>query len=406
LGAGILAILAYGVVSGRLPLPAIPGIGVVVAPPASDTPPVGAPSQMAGTASSPRPRLTPSGTLPVTLIGPASSADGWANALLDQFLGRLTESERPGDGFAWWQGSEAIGFLRYEGHAVHFKGGRLSIDDQTSVDIWIVSQNDPNALQRIGTIQTEASALVLGVTSPQSDRGDLQWIATGSAPDTALSALVIQTAARSAVLRAAYDPGSGQNHGALVLLGAQVLAGTTQTAVLTGTARTVTPQPPAGTPTPTHAPEASLGLLIETRLKPVIDVGLSFPPDVVAAFTAAHAWNGTLTWDESGPKVDNRPVNVNQASELTFQILTPNDPRGPAQPFLRTEYTGNVTRFPDEQMYFTGQRMNEVLYWMVAYGARRGGLLRVSYDDFGTRQAMTIIGFAPFIQPGSQTPNP
>jgi hypothetical protein len=104
--------------------------------------------------------------------------------------------------------------------------------------------------------------------------------------------------------------------------------------------------------------------------------------------------------------VDGRPVNVDQAGELVLQILTPNDPRGPAQPFLKAEYTGVVTRFPDEQIYFSGQRMNEVLYWTVYSSARRGGLLSVSYDDFGARQLITIFGFTPFSQSQTGTPKP
>jgi hypothetical protein len=332
-------------------------------------------------------------------------ADRWANVLLDRVLAKLQQPGPPGDGFAWWQGQEAIDLLTYPDEAVFFQGSRLSIGDRKAVVVYLVSPTDPNRLQQAASIQVDSSALVLSVTSLQPDHADTQWILGGSPPDTALQALVIQAAARSTVLRVAYSPGDDRI-GEIVLIGAQPLSGPVQTPIGTASPGPAITLSPATSPTPTHAPEGDLGVMIEARLKPVFDVGLSFPPDVVTKYTASHAWNGSLMWDETGPLVDGRPVNVDQASELILQILTPNDPRGPVQPFLKADYTGVVTRFPDEQIYFSGQRMNEVLYWIVLYGARRGGLLNVSYDDFGARQLITIIGFAPFGQTQTATPKP
>jgi len=61
--------------------------------------------------------------------------------------------------------------------------------------------------------------------------------------------------------------------------------------------------------------------------------------------------------------------------------------------FLRALYDGQTTRLPDEQVYFQGQRMNEILYWMARRATERGGRLIVSYDDFGAMQVITVVGF-------------
>jgi hypothetical protein len=345
-------------------------------------------------------------TVSVTLIGPPSSADVWANALLDRVLEQLLQRASPGDGFAWWQGQESTGVLGYDGLGLTFKDEPLSVNDQESLTILSVSPEDPNQTRRLASLRVESSALLINLSSSQPDRGDMQWILSGALPDTALESLVIQAAARSTALKVAYSSDSSGTGATMVLVGALPSSTAAPTPTQNGTPLTVTAVSTSVPPTSTHIPEVQMAVFVESKLKPVIDIGLSFPPDVVASYTAAHAWYGPLTWDEKGPEVDERPVSVNAASELSFLILTPNDPRGPAQPFLRSEYDGNATRFPDEQTYFVGQRMNEVLYWMVSYGARRGGLLLVTYDDFGSRQAITIIGFTPFSQPGTQTAMP
>jgi hypothetical protein len=399
LGIGLLVGLAAILIAGRAGLPRLQvgglltqlsptGPGEVLQPPVTAND-VTSSAMIAGTS---RP------TLVVTLVGPATPADAWANALLDRVQTGLQQPSQPGDGFAWWQGNEAIGPLTYSDQAVSFRGSRLSIAGETAIGLAIVSPNDPNQLQDVAAIHYDSGALTLNVTSTTPDHVDMQWILAGGSPDTALQALVIQAAARSVVLTAAYGSFAGQA-GELVLLSGYPIETPTQALVTATPGETQLASPTAPPPTPTHPPEADLGVAVELKLKPVLDAGLAFPADVVQRFTAVHAWHGSLAWDETGPKVDNRPVNVNQATELTFQILTPNDPRGSAQPFLTTEYTGNVTRFPEDQRYFAGQRMNEILYWMVFYSARQGGILEVSYDDFGARQFMTIIGFRPFNQP-------
>jgi hypothetical protein len=355
-----------------------------------------------GTGGKPATSSAISPTLVVTLIGPATPADAWANALLDRVLSRLKQPGRTGDGFAWWQGSQASGVLVFSDQSVLFDGRPFTVNDQTLINVLVVTQGDPNKLDQVGMIAVDQGALVLTVTGSQADQAGNRWILAANAPDTALQALVIQAAARSAGVRAAYSTSSGQGAD-LVLLGAPELGGAAATPTIP-TAATSPSGTVIGLPTPTRPPEAALGTLVESKLNPVLEAGLAFPQDVVTAYTAAHAWSGPLTWRETGPELNNRPMNVSRASDLTFLILTPNDPRGPAQAFLRATFTGDVTRFPDEQVYFQGQRMNEMIYWLVYYSAQHGGQLQASYDDFGARQSITIVGFTAFSQPPQRFP--
>jgi hypothetical protein len=336
-------------------------------------------------------------TLAVTLIGPTTAADVWANVLLDRVLDRLKQPSPAGDGFAWWQGSEAGGILTYSNQALFFARQPFSVTDQQAINLFVIAHDDPNKLEPVASIKVDQGALVLTVTSVKADQAEGRWILAESTPDTALQALVIQAAARSIIVRAAYSSSPGQD-GSLVLIEAQAMDYLTATVPGPESSTTATAAPQV-LPTPTRPPESALGTVIESKFNPVIEAGLAFPQDVVAAFTASHAWTGPLTWRETGPQLNNRPMNVAEAGDLTFLILTPNDPRGPAQPFLRATYAGDVTRFPDELVYFQGQRMNEIIYWFVYYSAQHGGQLQVSYDDFGARQSVTIVGFAQFSPP-------
>lgn len=337
----------------------------------------------------------------VTLIGPNTPADAWANAVLDRVLEYWKTPAGPGDGFAWWQNRDAIGNLMYIDGALSLANARLDVGAQSQIAIMTPDRADPNALASIGEITQTETVVNLLVSGTAPSEGTIRWALVGSTAETALNGLVIQAAARSISLQAGYS--SSGPEGILVLLPPSASATATSTRVAS-----LPPGKPISTatpiPTPTRVPDAELGAFVASRLNPVIDAGLAFPKDVVDAFTKFHAWTGPLTWTEAGPQVSDKAINVNQADELTILILTPNDPRGASQPFMHLTYNGNITRFPEDQIYFSGQRMGEVIYWLVSITARRGGQLIISYDDFGTRQFITVVGYQPFASATTSSP--
>ena len=101
------------------------------------------------------------------------------------------------------------------------------------------------------------------------------------------------------------------------------------------------------------------------------------------------------SWTDTGPTLNGQTMSVDQASELNFYALAPSDPAGTVSTFLKVVYNGSITRLPEKQIYFQGQRMEEILFWLVTHAAERDGQLRIAYDDFGAKQAITVIGFDP-----------
>jgi hypothetical protein len=121
-----------------------------------------------------------------------------------------------------------------------------------------------------------------------------------------------------------------------------------------------------------------------------------FQPSALYRFTEQHPWSGLLTWTETGPQINHRDTAIHQATELTFYTLSSDDPTGKTVTLMDVYYVEGTTRFPADSIYFQGHRMDEILYWMVRRAAERGGQLYVAYDDFGIKQAITLVGFVPF----------
>lgn len=338
--------------------------------------------------------FTKSSTPSVTLIGPATPADAWANALLDRILIVLRQPRPLPDGLAWWQNSEAGGLLALTGGALTLKQQPLSLEGQNTVFIAIPGQVNPNQLDRVASVIFDQGALNLTVYSMESTAENQYWILSSAQIDAAFEALVVQAAARSAALKAAYI----ENPGAVAEF-VLVEAGTLDTPRVTpaGTLPTATASQtsvPINTPTPTREPDLYLGQVIASTIDPIIDSSKDFSPAAITDFVNRHPRTGFLAWTGTGSTIDGQALSVDQAEELTFYALSPSDPTGATSSFLKVVYTDNTTRLPEKQIYFQGQRMGEILFWLATHAAERGGRLRIAYDDFGAKQAITVIDFS------------
>jgi len=243
----------------------------------------------------------------------------------------------------------------------------------------------------------DGSVLALTVFSAIPSKPDYRWILAGKSFETPINALAIQAAARSKQCLVAFNE-TGDSDSELALLGLQPLSGTQlPTPTTSASPNSATPNP-LPSPTATRPPDVGLGRLVAAKLDSVIDGLGAILPQSMAVYASQHSSPGPLTWTEAGPRANGRPISVAQATDLTIEYLAPNMPDGLVVPLLTATYDGSVTRLPDERVYFQGQRMEEILYWMVYHSAERQGILMVSYDDFGARQRIGIVGFTPFFQ--------
>ena len=332
---------------------------------------------------------------------PLSPASEWAEMLLDRALSHLPQAPPLQDGLAWWEGSGAAGRLDLDGAVVTVGGRPVDVDSQRRIDVMLPDVRNPIALTAAGSITYEADALTLTVDRGEATDMQSRWILAGMPPSRAIRALVEAADARDVALDAAFIENPGRQ-GTLALVG---LVGATPTPTLllpspggpTPTASltpspTWTPLPP----TPTRVPDPYMGRIIAERLAPVIEAAAAFNPHAVYFFAENHPWIGILTWTERGSTIGGRPSAVSQAEELTFYTLQANEPSPSVVSFLYIFYADGATRFPDDLVYFPSHRMEEALFWMVRAAAEEGGQLVVAYDDFGAKQAITVIGFRPF----------
>lgn len=358
-------------------------------------------------ASKPTPDIplstTASLALTMTLSGPITPADEWANALLDIALPLLEQALPSGGGFAWWQGSDAGGMLMFVGERLLLGSLELHVDDQQVIGVLIPNHENPNQLDLLASIEPERGVLVLSVVDDTPPYGETRWLVSNAYPGIALTALAVQAERRGVALRAAFNRNPG-GEAQLALVGIAQLAPTPTFPIPSGTEH---PTPTASrtptttfTTTPTREPDVYLGRLIAEKIDPIIDAALFFDTNAVFDFAGRHPWTGILSWTETGAEIGGRPTAVCQATELTFYTLKANDPSGEVRRFLRILYVDGATRFPDDQVYFQGQRMEEILFWLVRRAAEREGQLIVAYDDFGAKQAITIVGFRSFPTPG------
>jgi hypothetical protein len=362
-------------------------------PSGASPPPQDTPAQASGRPL-PTESATPAAITPGA-VAPSTPADEWANTLLDRALPIPTNVPDPGSSLVWWQNSSMTARLALgQDDSVLFGSQPF---EPAAVDIMIADTATPGRLNQIGAVRYENGLLTLTATGTAPGFADTSWMLGSPSSSIAFRALVVQAALRDVALYAVFGGPSSSNL-QLVLVGTGSL---TPTVTLTPTGITGTPAPTltatlTHTPTPTRAPEAYMGRLIAARIDPVIDASEMLDTQAAAQFISNHPWAGLLTWTESGPQIDGRATYVDLGERLTFYALMPEEGGTAVSRLFEATYDGSITRLPDDAVLFQGQRMEEVLYWMVRRAAERGGQLIAAYDDFGPRQSITLVSFRAF----------
>lgn len=334
-----------------------------------------------------------------TLIGPATPADAWANALLDRVIPILENYQPSSGGFAWWQGSEASARLMLTELAVYLGPEALTLSGDDPLQIEAPDLSHPGRLAELAAVLPDQAALILTITSTDPARSESRWILSDAEPDLAVRALIVQAAARGIRLRAVYLQNTGGG-GELALTGLEAYSAASGAG--TGTTPTRQPPstpPPTAIPTATRALDPTIGQVMADALGPSIEAVLLIPLTVTQTFMERHPWAGPLAWTETGPQINQRPLGVEHAEQLTFYAIDPDGRQAAAARILTAIYTGSTTRLPDQQVIFQGHRMVELVYWLVRLAADHEGQFYVAYDDFGAQQALTLIGFHHYSDP-------
>jgi hypothetical protein len=350
-----------------------------------------------------RQELPPLAAGTITTVLPSSPADHWANRLLTQALPYLESAPPSSAGMPWWQSQDLRGLLTTDTGRVQIDGRYLNLDQVQRLTIFTPDADTPRTdqLRQQAVVAWSGDALTL-TAHADPPLLEANWLISSGNISTALWAFVTQASLREAVFLVAYNE-TLDREGQLALLAVTEpgLAGLSTLTAQPGLATlSDTPTPTLFlSPTPTREREPYMGSALTARLDPVIDAIPSFAPEAIARYTDTHPWTGVLAWTEIGPEVDGRPIAVSQAEILYFYSLQPDDPTGVASSFIEITYDGASTYLPDDRLVFFGHRMEEMVYWIVRRAGERNGQLVVAYDDFGTRQFITVIDFYSFVTP-------
>ena len=333
----------------------------------------------------------------LTSQGPGTPADAWASAVLDRALPVLTDNLPPADGLAWWQNSDLQGALAITGNMVLVGDAIADARNLLALTVSIPDPGAPNRLMDVGRIDWQGGALHLTVTADLPDEPEPQWLLSGVDFPVAITALVVEADKREVHLQAAFSEQPGRE-AQIVLVGVESMFAS-PTLTLTATSANETPRPTltptlTRTPTPTREPEPYMGRVLAALLDPILETLPDLTNGDVSTLMTVHPWAGTLTWTESGPLIAGRSIPL--AAADTLYLYAADLDLTNTERWLVATTDGNTTHLPEEQIIFQGRRLDEILYWLVRRAGETDGQLVVTFDDFGTRQAITVVGFKPF----------
>lgn len=338
-------------------------------------------------------------TLSVTLTSetPGTPADAWAAALLDKAMPILQEGQLSGEGLAWWQNQDLHGTLAITGSTILVGDAIADASGLLALTVEVPEPGAPSRLMTLGRIDWQGGALHLTIATANPDEPAPQWLLSSVDFPVAIRALVVEATEREMYLRAAYSEQPGRE-AQIVLVGIETI-GITPSPSARPTESGQTPPPtatsaPTRTATPTREPEAFMGRVLAERLAPILDSTPDMTNSDISTLMTRHPWAGVLTWTESGPFIAGRSIPLAAADTLYLYAADPNLTN--AERWLVATTDGSTTHLPEEQIIFQGRRLDEILYWLVREAGEHNGQLVVTFDDFGARQAVTVVGFKPF----------
>ncbi len=182
---------------------------------------------------------------------------------------------------------------------------------------------------------------------------------------------------------------------------------------LTGTptqvARTETIQPtppltPSALPTPTITPTRPPDIFVErftrSQIEGLPEIIKAYDQDMLNTFREGQSPDVVLSWSEAGLLLGQQVIAVNQYERLTLYTLGDDAQERQALLEVVFEENTNTTRAPTDDVFFPEQRMQEMLYWLVRYGAEEGGRFTALVETFALpdedRLSITITGFEPY----------
>jgi len=385
----VIGLQFAGVINLRFQAPVPPTIAPATATPSRT------PTSAQVTRTPPGSEATIGATL--TAENPGTPADAWAAAVLNRALPLLQEEQPTGEGLAWWQNQDLHGMLAITGDTILVGDAIANASNLLALTVEIPEPGAPSRLMTVGRIDWQGGALHLTLAAERLDEPVSQWLLSGVDLPVAIRALVVEATNRELYLQAAYSEQPGRE-AQIVLIGAASV-NMTATPTATATSPNETPRPTltptlTRTPTPTREPEAFMGRVLAELLGPVLETTPDMSNSDISTLMTKHPWAGVLTWTESGPAIAGRSIPLTAADTLYLYAADPDLTN--TERWLVVTTDGNITHLPEEQIIFQGRRLDEILYWLVRDAGERNGQLVVTFDDFGTRQAVTVVGFKPF----------
>jgi hypothetical protein len=344
--------------------------------------------------------LAPAPTVDLTkaAIDRPSLPRQWAAAVIEQAIEHLTGVSQTARADFVWLSEEALWGPLYPTRSGAAIGGQaLVFGSEAAIEVVAPGASEPGELSSLGHIDWRDDTLTLRQPLEGGDRQSVRTLTGGVSPGDALRALADEAEARGVVLVAAYWEMPGKQ---AILALVEVRPVTASFPI-----REPTPGPspvPTLTASPTLTYQSEIFLTLEAGLVPLIE---ALPREASTGFAETHARSGTLTWEAGGPRVADRPLNIDPdtAHRLTVFGLSEDGSTLLARAILSASWDGNGTVVESEgtEEWYYGFRLLEVIHGMVAVAEEHGGQLEVTYDDVGAYHALTVIDFQPLPLPPS-----